>query len=264
MTHPTFASLSPLFCNVRNASELRGWLMRAYFNPTKHALEYYYRPEVTRENVLEFISDPKNLFPQSPFSIMGIWGTLPSLREGLKSVATDESTQKEAIYTKGEKTLSAIGEKIGNVTATMVNKISDAAVIRLTVMTKALSSENKWLAKEAHEKIENAILNTAELFADAIQKSNDHLEVLKALTTAGLVANTDFSVADTLEREALDDLILWAKEGATQVELEDVFIADLKKSVNVFNLAQLAVSKQIFPPARRGRPAKNKEIEMED
>jgi len=247
-------TLSPLFENARNEDELRGWLMRAYFNPTKHASIVYFRPDVCKENVLEYISSVGNKFPQTPLSILGVWSVLPSLREGLKSVAGDDPVEKPAIYTKGEKTLSEIGENIGGVTATMVNKISDGAVVKVTAMCRALSGENKWLAREAEDKIENAILNTAEVFADAVQKAETSQGALDIIFGSGLVSSTDTPVVDDLELECLGELILFAKEGASQVELEDIFIQDMRKSVNIFNLAQLAVSRQVYPTAKRGRP----------
>lgn len=253
-TAPATWTLSPLFENARNEADLRGWLMRAYFNPTKHARETYYRADVCKENVLEYISCSGNKFPQTPLSILGVWSVLPSLREGLKSVAGDDPVEKPAIYTKGEKTLSEIGGVIGGVTATMVNKISDGAVLKVTAMCKALSGENKWLAREAEEGIENAILNTAEVFADAVQKANTAQDALVIISGSGLVSPQDTLVADALELECLGELISQAKDGAGQAELEDIFIEDMKKTVNIFNLAQLAVSRQVYPAAKRGRP----------
>lgn len=241
--------LSPLFEGIRNESELRDWLMRVYFDPTKHNSLNYFKKSVTKDNVLEFISQSKNNFPQTPYSVVKIWETLPSLREGLKSVVLDEFSEKSPVYIRGEKTLAEISKAIGDVTTTMVNKISDGAALKLSAMVTALYSDNKKLAMEVDKKIENAILDTAEAFADAIQVSATPQDVLKNLCKTGFLTEKDFAIADSIELDSISELISWVRDEenpATQSELEDVFTADLKKQINIFNIAQLMVSRRIY------------------
>lgn len=258
MNEPSVWQLNPLFEDVKNPDELRAWLMRAYFNPTKHSRERYYRPDITRENVLEFISVSKSKFPQTPLAIVEVWSVLPSLREGLKSVVADDDDTKEntAVYFKGEKTLASIGQAIGGVTPTMVNKISDTAILKMTTMIKALSGEDERLAKMIDEKINQSILDAAEKLADGILQSDSIDSLLSYLMQLPEFGNQEI-VLDEIEKDCFVDLIEWAKEGVTQVELEDVFLEDIKKPVNIFNVMQLLVSKNVFPPAKKGRPKSN-------
>jgi hypothetical protein len=223
--------------------------MRVYFDPTKHNSLNYFKKSVTKDNVLEFISQSKNNFPQTPYSVVKIWETLPSLREGLKSVVLDEFSEKSPVYIRGEKTLAEISKAIGDVTTTMVNKISDGAALKLSAMVTALYSDNKKLAMEVDKKIENAILDTAEAFADAIQVSATPQDVLKNLCKTGFLTEKDFAIADSIELDSISELISWVRDEenpATQSELEDVFTADLKKQINIFNIAQLMVSRRIY------------------
>lgn len=257
-------SVDPVFESVKNKEELTGWLMRAYFNPTKHGDQRYFKATVTRENVLEFVSEASNNFPQTPYNIVGMWNLMPSLREGLRGVpdgATDDG--KEDVYTKGEQTLAVIGKAIGGVTPTMVNKISEQATVKFSAMLRALNGDNKWLVKEAEEKIENAFLSVAEVFADGIQKSKISGEVLEHVADANILSLSDAFTADDIELDAIQELIDFAQDGATQSELEDIILEDLGKSINVFQTAQLAVARMVFPAAKRGRPRKDKSSESE-
>jgi hypothetical protein len=247
------------FEEVTDQDALAAWLVRAYFNPQKHAGERYYNAAVNKENVLRFVSDSSNGFPQTPYNIYNLWKVLPGLREGLKSVPDDaDGNGKEEIYTKGNETLAVIGAAIGGVTPTMVNKISDQATTKFGAMLRALGSQNKWLAIEAEEKIENAFLSVAEVYADGIRAANTPGEVLDYVVTAGLLSLQDALIVDDTELEGLQALIDYAQDGAVQSEIEDLILSDLNKDINVFQSVQLAVSRQVFPPAKRGRPKKDK------
>lgn len=256
--------IDPVFEGVSDKDGLISWLLRAYFNPMKHADRTYFKAEVDRDTVLAFVSEAENNFPQSPYSIVAMWHLMPGLREGLRAVPEDNTEEvKEDVYTKGNETLANIGKAIGGVTPTMVNKISEQATTKLGALLRALNSENRWLVREAEEKLEDAFLLVAETYADAIQKSAISGEVLEFVANAGILSLGDAFSADDVELDALQELIEYAQEGATQAELEDVILEDLNKSVNVFQTVQLAVAKIVFPPAKRGRPRKDKSADSE-
>lgn len=261
-------TLSPLFEDIRDEQGLRAWIMRVYFNPAKHSQERYFRSTVTKENVLEYISHTENRFPQTPTAIREVWYVIPSLREGLKSVNTDDVPEKAGNYIKGEKTLAEIGQVLGPVpiTAAMVNKISDGASLKVQALLKALTSDNKWLAKEAEEKIDNAVVNTASIFAHAVMTSETVHDIFDKITYGKLVTWADITqMVDETEKEGYSNLLLLkTEEGISEDYLVNIFEEDLQKSVNVFNLAQLFVSRQVFPQGRRGRKKGSVNAEQED
>ncbi len=251
--------IDPVFQTVKDKDGLRSWLVRAYFNPARHSSEPYYSTRVTKENVLEYITSKPALFPQKPLNIVNVWKILPDLRSSLKFVPGEDNLvkEKESLYTKAETTLSQIGARIGGVTTTMVNKISDQAVTKFGTLLRALDSKEEDIAIRAKDKIDDAFLTVAEGFADAVGESKTPEEILSKVVSKGLLGKHDLELMDATEREAFEELILMATEdNASQSELEDIFLADLDKHVNVFRTVQMAVSRIIFPPPRRGRPPK--------
>lgn len=246
------------FDTVKNLPDLRAWLMRAYFNPTKHSKEPYYTDTVTKETVLSYISVRSNKFPQTSENVVALWNILPSLRDGLRSLP-DEESAKEEIYTKGNETLANIGKAIGGVTPTMVNKISEQATAKLGAMLRALNSDKTWLAREAHDKIEDAFLSVAESYTDAVKEANNAQQVLTALVSSGVLQFGEGEAVDEIEKAAFEDVIAYAKSGATQAEIESVFLEDLNRPISIFLSMQFPVSRTVFPPAKRGRPKKETE-----
>lgn len=260
-TNPSSIILDTQFqgLNSKSSLGLREWLTKTYFHPQNNNGDLWYDAKVNASNVLEHISNKKNLFPQTPKSIMEVWAVIPSLRKELNALVSDDKLEKPEIYTRGEKTLSVIGQAIGGISAMMVNKISDGAVIKLTRIAGELSSEDMEVSRKANERIDMSILNTAEIWADAISTGDTVDSVLEGVITAGILTKKDIdNTIDGLQTECLMELIEYRKEGASQSDLEDVFIEDLKKPVNIFNMAQLMVSRQVFPPAKKGRPKGSK------
>lgn len=256
MTPTNTSPHNSVFDTVKNQPELRNWLMRAYFNPQKHSEEPYFDPDITKDTVLSYISDRTNKFPQTPENVVSLWNILPSLREGLRSFPADEAVKDESVNTKGNETLATIGKAIGGVTPAMVNKISETATTKLGAMLRALNSDNAWLAKEAYDKIEDAFLTVAEAYTDAVRESQTAQEIVDRLIMTGTLLAGESSFVDQIESQGLEDIIEYHKSGATQAEIESVFLEDLNKPVSVFFSMQLPISRSVFPPPKRGRPKK--------
>lgn len=249
--------IDPAFNTVKNSEDLKSWLMRAYFNPSKHLKEKYYSPEVSKDNIFEFISNRDNKFPQTPESIISLWSILPGLRKGLNSIANEEVT--ESLYTKGNETLANIGKTIGGLSPTMVQKISDQATLKLGTLLRAINADNRHLANEAFDKIDDAFLTVSESYADAVKEANSADEVLGVLLKNKLLTSEEVQVVDEIEKQALEDVIAFANlEETTQAEIEEVFLQDLNRPVSVFLSMQYPISKIVFPPPKSGRPKKVK------
>lgn len=236
------------FSTAKDISGLRAWLMRAYFNPKKHSQEIYYSSTVTKDNVLEYISNCGKKFPQTPRDIVNVWELLPSLRKGLSLVPSDEPTAKaESLYKTSETTLYDMAIKF-NISTTMVNKISSQAEEKFKRLLGQLANKNEHIASETNDKISMAFLTAVENFVDVILVSNTPEQVFQALVKKKVVYNADIKKVDEIEKEALQELISWKNEQQLyRHELEDVLLNDLKKNANVFRLLQTAVSYIMFP-----------------
>lgn len=245
--------VDPVFLEVKDKEGLSGWLMRAYFSPEKHAGQTYFKPTVTKENVLEFISDRGNQFPQRPGAVADLWKMLPGLRNSLKSVVLDDEKPKEAINIIAERPLIDICTVFG-CSKTAVHHISDKATTKLTVLTRALGGDR---AVEVKKTLDEAYMTAVEMFADSLQEFSTPDQIVEHLISTEAISAFDKEVLDDTERDGIESLIMWIQDSApTQSEIEDILTEDLEKPVNLFNLLQTMIARKVFP-VRKGRPPKN-------
>jgi len=118
--------ISSWFETAKDQKNLRGWLTRAYFSP-KNKGEVYYNPNVTPENVLEYITSIPKKFPQSPHAIVGLWKILPGLREDLGIVfGKEERDERQAKHLKESAELAS--DKILNAARAEIAELALAEV----------------------------------------------------------------------------------------------------------------------------------------
>lgn len=246
------------FLSVKNPSGLKDWLLKNYFNPEKHGKEIYFSKNVNKDNIFQYISDPKNNFPQTPNAIVELWGFLPDLQKSIRTITLfgkeDNVDAKKQINVRAEHTLRHIGSKIGNLTTTMVDKISEQAQARYTSLMEKLNKDAK-TSKLTTELIENARLEAAEQITDCIFESSDYGDFSRRLLMKKVLHKPDLNYVDELEKASIQYLISVVKafdderdeeESLQQSEIEDIFLEDIKKEINVFNIMQMAVSRKVF------------------
>lgn len=255
-TKPT--QTNPSLLSVKNPAGLKDWLLKNYFDPGKHKKEIYFSPSVNRENIFQYISDSKNNFPQTPNAVVELWGFLPDLQKSIRSITLlgkeDTAGGKKQINVRAENTLRHIGSKIGNLTTTMVDKISEQAQSKYTLLMEKLNKDSK-TSKATSEIIEDARLEAAEQLADCIFESSDYGDFSRRLLLKKILHKPDLNHVDELEKASIEYLISVAKafdddddeeNPLQQNEIEDIFLADIKKEINVFNIMQMAVSRKVF------------------
>ncbi len=247
--------------NVYNKPRFKEWIMRAWFNPSKHSQKSWFDATVTTTNVVEHLSNNLKVFPYTVQQLVEIWNIIPVIQHGLGVSKEDdgESTQEEenesAIYKKGEKTLSEIGAEIGHVSATMIKKIGDGAEIKLNTLYKnKCPSDNSSIDDEIslNKSIDNAQLETSTKFAKILKDSNGDMEIFfSSLVKEQIITSNEIDLISGREKTGLSMLC-----GMESDIIEDILLEDIGHENNRFKTFQNAVSKTIYPNKKRGRPRK--------
>jgi hypothetical protein len=251
-TEPTLTVNKPelhhAFKAVKNSTELRAWLMRAYFSPVKHSDQSYFSDKVSAGNVLEYISGDQKKFPQTPDNIVSLWKILPGLRKSLSSMDDlDTKIAPPSVYASGETSLRKIAACTGGITVAMTNNIFNAATEKIAKLVQNLNSDNDWLIKYTSDRMEKAFFSSAEAYADAVLSSKTPEEVFAKLKDAKFLGKKDLEAVDAIEKAAVAELISWiSEEDVVQSQIEDVLLKDIEKTHNVFLTYQAMVSSQVY------------------
>lgn len=257
--------LSPHLKRIRDSEAMAAWLMRQYFDPNKHGDKVWFSPSVNADNVLEFVSNTKNNFPLSPKEVADMWKLKKSLGASMKLVAKDlegDSTNQEPeeddgkeVYQTGEVTLKDIGQELGGLTPTMINKLAASGMEKVKKITKGVAPWD--MESEQWDDLIGAIMKarqeTAQEFAGELKRhAGDVKAFLQSLEEKHVLSPGDMKLVSDKEVKGL--AILSGKELA---QIVNVLLSDIERDDNIFKSFQSAVSKKIFPPAKRGRPRKD-------
>jgi BMFP domain-containing protein YqiC len=254
--------LHPSIASVRDKEKMAGWLMRQYFDPNKHKDRVWYKPSVDESNVLEFVSDVKNNFPLTPKETSDLWKLKKSLGSSLKNISKELDDYKEedddsgkVKYQTGETTLQKIGDELGGLSPTAINKLAGASMDKVKRLTKGVApwdmDSDDW--ENVSEKIMAARVKVAEDFAKALKGSKGNVEsFLKDLVDQKVITNWDVENMSEKEMEELFYLTARSEE-----QIKYTLLGDIEKDNNIFKSFQSAVSGKIFPHGSRGRPRKD-------
>jgi len=165
-------------------------------------------------------------------------------------------------YQTGDKTLKNIGNKLGNITPTMVNRISVNAADKIKALTNNSNKQIEFFDYLEDKKLFNFImdcrLRAADKFVALFVESNfDIYDFFMALKSKQFLGNGDLMLVNDNEIESIVEL----KEKLLQNKLDDVkqeLLQDIEKDDNVFTVYQNMVSRFAFPDKKRGRPKKVK------
>lgn len=262
-THPAFNKLG------NRKGDFAAWIMRQYFDAQNNKDSRWYDPSVTERNVLAHLSDPKSNFPLSPTQAVDFFRNMKSLQSMVNSKAVsadldavdlpDEDGEPEAVKgvnRTGDVTLKDIGDKVGSVTAAMVNKIESDGLGKLQDLTggknpRDFTPEDE---KALNQKLRQAEEDAAERFATLLQASDGNVgKFLMALTKNQIMSDNESSQITDNEIESLMTLAQMPKDRVIQILRKDLN----NPNGNVIKTFQSMYSKTLFPPKKRGRKAKN-------
>jgi hypothetical protein len=166
-------------------------------------------------------------------------------------LSRDKNESSIPNYNKGEATLHEMSDELGNITATMVNKIFTSAAEKLRLLTGGTSPED--MEDEALTKllarIDQAREEAAKVYAVALKGHQGNIQAfLDAEVKAQHMTGT--------ERESVTSLEIQFLTALAEMEPEEIIralLADIEEDDNIFKTFQNAASKRVFP-RRAGRP----------
>lgn len=262
-THPAFNRLG------NRKGDFVAWIMRQYFDPQNNKDSRWYDPSVNERNVLDHLSNPKSNFPLSPVQAVDFFRNMKSLQNMVNSreVSADldavdlpdsddaEPEVAKGVNRTGDVTLKDIGDKVGSVTAAMVNKIESDGLGKLQDLTggkhpRDFTPEDE---KALDLKLRQAEAEAAERFATLLQASDGNVgKFLMALTKNQIMSDNESSQITDNEIESLMTLAKMPKDRVIQILQKDLN----SPNGNVIKTFQSMYSKTLFPPKKRGRKAK--------
>lgn len=261
--HPAFNKLG------NRKGDFVAWIMRQYFDPQNNKDSRWYDPSVNERNVLDHLSNPKSNFPLSPVQAVDFFRNMKSLQNMVNSreVSADldavdlpdsddaEPEVAKGVNRTGDVTLKDIGDKVGSVTAAMVNKIESDGLGKLQDLTggkhpRDFTPEDE---KALDLKLRQAEAEAAERFATLLQASDGNVgKFLMALTKNQIMSDNESSQITDNEIESLMTLAKMPKDRVIQILQKDLN----SPNGNVIKTFQSMYSKTLFPPKKRGRKAK--------
>lgn len=260
--------VNPVFNKVPRSQkdEFSAWIMRQYFDPAKHSDKVWFDPSVTAANVLDYLSSAEGsrLFPNSPRNLVNLWKLKLDLGNKLGTTADEDDAasvdqgeeEEKAKYQTGDVSLKDIGQELGGVTPTMINKLASAGMEKFAKLTGGKHPED--LDDEELESflkaIKDARVEAASEFASKLKAAKSVNAFLQGLAKEQVLTPTDLKIISPEELEGLQILKGKPSENITLILLQDIEDDD-----NLFKTFQSLVSKKVFPPGKRGRPKKKKD-----
>jgi hypothetical protein len=246
--------------------------MRQYFDSENNANSPWYCDDVNEKNVLLYISESKNHFPLTPVKIVDMWECIEdfkrSLKQSEKMLGTNLGLSEEAVskiskptstvkYQTGEVTLEKIGESLGGLTPTMINKLSTSAMDKIRTMSEGLRFDT--FVEDALERLNHRIIacrvEAAHEYAKSLKESNGRIkDFISGLVKKRIMTKNDMKLITDAETVALTLLFTKPVNEIVGTLLHDISLAN-----NVFKSYQSSVARKAFPEKKRGRPKKCQE-----
>lgn len=254
------------FDKLRDKEEFITWIMKYWFNPAKNSDKPWWprEKEITPDNVLEFLSDPKSRFPLSPRELVDDWFLKKTLKRDIKAIkdtdldAMTPKGKKEKVYKSGEQALKDIGKEIGGLTAAMINKLEKSGLEKLFNLMGAKQIVNmsevelESLLIGVFEKVDKVRKEVALEFATNLKKFGTNVkDFIKDLLKKGIITAVDINIMEPREIEMLVYLTSKSLE-----EIVEYLRGDITKDDNRIKSFQAAVAHKLFPGKKKGRPLK--------
>lgn len=244
--------------------------MRQYFDKDKHINSIWFDPAVNQENVLQYIGEASNNFPLTPVKIVDMFNCIQSFKKNLKKTEVFLSKNGAVLYQKpkkkieniptskyqtGEVTLKEIGETLGGLTPTMINKITYSGMDKFKKMLNGIPFEE--MRNEEYAKLNKFIMDcrtsAAVEYSNDLKNSKGNVKTfINNLMKKHVLSSNDVKLMEDKEVEALTMISM-----KSQGEITQILLADILNENNVFKSYQSLVSKKAFPNKKRGRPRKD-------
>lgn len=238
------------YLREEHLSELSSWVMRQYFSE-KNKNDFWYSQEPTEENVLKFINDERNLFPHTLNAVVEQFKLNKSLRQTLNLMvdSSEKEPEESGVNMVGEVTLKDIGALVGNVSPTMVNKLTDKALEKTKRIFDYLNGPHGSQFKKYYN---NIVDEMADIFATSFSEEESLDDALASLLADGIIKQKDLEHLCPQDFMYLDNLFLKSKKmlfSDIEEELINDFLSGERKNV----LFQYCVSRIINPDEKSGR-----------
>jgi len=235
--------------SIQEQGEVASWLMRQYF-AEKNKNNFWYNPTVTKETVLHYISNRANEFPHTLSAVIEQHKLNKSLQTILSTYQYTDDLESEApINMVGESTLKDIGAVVGNVSPTMVNKLTDKALGKYKRVYDLYHSS---LGPKFDKYYNNLIDDLADSFASVFAEEETLEDALACLVADGVIKTKDLDYIGPVEFKKLDEIFAQSKVILFS-ELEEIFINDFKSVDRKISIFQYAMSRTINPDEKSGR-----------
>lgn len=244
----------------KEAIELSSWVFRSYFNETKNQNDIWYHEDVTKENVLKYISDASNNFPHTLHSVIEQHRRNTQLRKALTLLKDSDfnigQTQEGPKNLKSVSKLKEVASEVGNISPTMINKITEKALQKFKRIYEMMQNDDEAKFSKFYE---NIVEEMAEKFASAFYEEESLDDAI-----AVLLANEDIKSKDLNNLFPYDfnvlDLIFLKSKTSTFSELQNEFIDDFWSTNRKNNLFQYSISRIMNPENKCGRKKENEKI----
>jgi len=262
-SHPVFDRLGA------KKSDFIDWVLRQYFDKSNNANSNWYDPSVNKSNLLSYLSKSSSNFPLSPTQIVDFYRNMKSLQKKMSSPEVsseldaydlnqdDEETDKTPVVTNntGAVTLKDVGDAVGGVTAAMVNKIEADGYGKFQDLFGGKSLNDFSPEDEANleKRLADAEVTAANTYADMLAAADGSVgKFLLSLQKAHYMTENEGSQITDNEIETLMTLAKMPRDRVIEILRKDLH----SPNGNVVKSFQSVYSKTIFPPKKRGRPAK--------
>jgi hypothetical protein len=238
------------FLRVANKPAFKAWIMRQWFDPAKHKDRPWYKPEITAENVLEFISTAKS-FPYSALQMVDMWSTyqhlkrqsavLPSDKDEVDDVPAASGEDGPERFTDGAASLKTVAAEFGQ-TPPAIKKAQDVALGRLRSDGESF--------EDILARLDTVLPSVAKYYATALASAGTADDFLATLVEKGILPTSELSeILAPQELNILDGMI-----GKSAEAVEEDLLSGTWEKLGSF---QMLLSKIMHPQKKRGRKPKS-------
>jgi hypothetical protein len=239
------------FMKVGNKPAFKAWIMRQWFDPAKHKDRPWFKPQITADNVLEYISTAKS-FPYSALQMVDMWGTsqhlkkyssiLPSDKEEVDapSDSSDSEDSGPERFTGGAASLKQVAD-VFNQTPPAIKKAQDVALARLRSDGESF--------EDILARLDSVLPSVAKFYAGALAGETSTDDFLATLAAKGVLPAKDMGeILAPQELKILDGMVGKSAEAVA----EDLMSGTWEK----LGSFQMLLSKVMHPQKKRGRKPK--------